>query len=356
MKRPTIHDVAREAGGCAATVSRVMRGAPDVGEDYRERVTAAVERLGYRPQMGAQAIRRGNTRLIGLLMPGMDLETFALSAEGVLREAAALGYSVVMMTSEGSSAVEQERLRALSGLPLDGLIIRPVAHASVFADARALTGLPVVGMGIPAGDTGVPAMYSGGPESAHLAARYLLRIGRRRIAMTVPFREDAVSDYGEFLRLAQHDPAQIGVARYHGYRNALEEAGVAFDPSLLLYSGYTREDGRQAAQALLSLDEPADAMICANDEAALGAMGFLAGQGVAVPQQVSLIGFDDSVICRACRPTLTSVSYGSRETGRRAMAALDKLIRGEALAPEDLSAKMTLIIRDSTCAPAAKTE
>lgn len=351
MKKTTIHDVAREAGVCAATVSRVINGDETVGAAYRKRVEEAIARLGYRPLLSARAIRGGRTGMLGMLMCRIDLDTFSRMVDGAMQEAARLGRSLVLMTSEGSSAVERERLQQMARLPIDGLIFRPVAHASALREARELTGVPVVGISMPSGDDRIPVFYSCAEESAYIAARYLLRIGRCRIAMTVSFREAKVSTYEELLRMAQQEPSQIGVQRYLGYRRAVEEAGGTFDPSLLLFYDYTREGGSGAAAALLSMDNPADALICANDEAALGALTFLREQGVSVPQRISLVGFDDSSICHAMSPTLTSVNCHSMETGRSAVRALEKLIAGQPVGPQDLATRASLVIRGSTCAP-----
>lgn len=141
--------------------------------------------------------------------------------------------------------------------------------------------------------------------------------------------------------------------RYLGYRSALAEANAPFDASLLLYYGYTQQGGHDAAAALLGRGREADALICANDEAALGALLFLREQGIAVPQQISLIGFDNSEICHAMSPGLTSVEGHAPEMGRRAVRRLDAQVEGRVPEPEpDLMPE--LIIRASTCAPEAQ--
>ena len=135
-----------------------------------------------------------------------------------------------------------------------------------------------------------------------------------------------------------------------GARMALQEAGIAFDPALILFQTFTREGGYRVAAQLLALDVPADALICANDEAALGALTFLREQRVHVPRQVSLIGFDDSAICQATSPTLTSVNFHSNEAGQQAVRILHALIHNQSPAPEDMTSAVSLVIRNSTCA------
>lgn len=239
MKKTTIVDVARDAGVSIATVSRVINDDPAVGKAYRERVEAAISRLQYRPQLAARSVRSGHTRLIGMLVPRFDLQTFCQLADGAMQEAAVLGYHIVMMSSEGSSAKEMEQLLHCSALPLDGLILRPVSFRSDFDQVLARLDRPVVGVNMAGAFR--PTLSSGAGESAYLATRYLLRIGRKRIALMVPFREQHVASVQALHDMAAADSQEIGVGRYLGYRRALEEAGVAFDPSVLLFYGYTQE-------------------------------------------------------------------------------------------------------------------
>lgn len=349
MGKTTIHDVARAAHVSTATVSRVLNGDEKVGADYRALVEEAAQRLGYHPQFSARYTRKGRSGLLAMLLPRVDLDVFRQMAEGAMREAAALDRGLILMTSEGSTRIEQERLAQLSAMPVDGLIYRPVVLTASREAVEERLGIPVVALDV--GNDG--EHLSMGWQSAYMAARYLLRIGRRRIALMVPFREKDVRTVEELDRLAGEGSREVGVQRYLGYRAALDEANVPFDPSLLLYYGYTQQGGHDAAAALLGRGREADAMICANDEAALGALLFLREQGIAVPQQISLIGFDNSSICHAMSPGLTSVEGHASETGRQAVRRLDALVEGRTPEPEpDLTPE--LIIRASTCAPVAR--
>lgn len=348
MGKATIHDVARAAHVSTATVSRVLNGDARVSADYRARVEEAVQRLHYRPQFSAQYTRRGRSGLLAMLLPRLDLDVFRQMAEGAMREAAALNRGLILMTSEGSTRVEQERLAQLAAMPVDGLIHRPVVLTDAYRDEAERLGMPVVGLNVGEDGEGRPI----GWQSAYMAARYLLRIGRRRVALMVPFREKRIRSAQELENLARAGSREVGVQRYLGYRCALEEAGVPFDPSLLLYDGYTQQSGHDAAAALLGQEREADAMICANDEAALGALLFLREQGITVPQRISLIGFDNSEICHAMSPALTSLEGHSLERGRRAVRRLDALVEGRTPQPEP-ELVPELMIRASTCAPEA---
>ena len=305
--------------------------------------------LGYHPQFSARYTRKGRSGLLAMLLPRVDLDVFRQMAEGAMREAAALDRGLILMTSEGSTRIEQERLAQLSAMPVDGLIYRPVVLTASREAVQERLEIPVVALDV--GNDG--ERLSLGRQSAYMAARYLLRIGRRRIALMVPFREKDVRTVEELDRLAGEGSREVGVQRYLGYRTALDDANVPFDPSLLLFYGYTQQGGHDAAAALLGRGREADAMICANDEAALGALLFLREQGIAVPQQISLIGFDNSSICHAMSPGLTSVEGHALETGRQAVRRLDALVEGRTPEPEpDLMPE--LILRASTCAPEAR--
>ena len=346
MGRTTIHDVARAAHVSTATVSRVLNGDAKVGADYRSRVEEAVQRLQYHPQFSARYTRKGRSGLLAMLLPRVDLDVFRQMAEGAMREAAALDRGLILMTSEGSTHTEQERLAQLTALPVDGLIHRPVVLTASTEEVRAQLGIPVVGLDV--GNDG--ERLSLGWQSAYMATRYLLRIGRQHIALMAPFREKDVRAVEDMERLAREGSREVAVQRYLGYRSALSEANAPFDPHLLFYYGYTQQGGHDAAAALLGRGREADAMICANDEAALGALLFLREQGIAVPQQISLIGFDNSDICHATSPTLTSIEGHALEMGRRAVRRLDALVEGRTPEPEP-DPTPELIIRASTCAP-----
>ena len=351
-KKTTIIDVAREAGVSTATVSRVLNNRESVGGENERLVRAAVEKLGYRPQAFARAVRSGKSGQIGLIIPQLGLENFVQLMDGVLLEAAKKGYSVVTMSSEGSSRTEMERIRDMASLPIEGLICRPVSSYEVLEQARELLGIPVVGLfSAPEKPGTVPCAIENRENSAYQGLRYLLSIGRRRIACAIPFRETKISSMEQLEQMVRDGVNEIGVYRYRGYRRALEEAGMPIDPSLFLFYGYTEQEGRRAAEHMLGAGLCADALMAANDVAALGAMSVFREQGIHVPQQISVIGSDNSSICRAMTPTLTSIDYHCVETGRHAMWMLEALLKGEALPAVPAEMHAELVIRRSTCSP-----
>ena len=333
-KKTTIIDVAREAGVSTATVSRVLNNQESVGGENERLVRAAVEKLGYRPQAFARAVRSGKSGQIGLIIPQLGLENFVQLMDGVLMEAAKKGYSVVTMSSESSSRMEMERIRDMAALPIEGLICRPVSSYEVLEQARDLLGIPVVGLfSAPEKPDAVPCAIENRENSAYQGLRYLLSIGRRRIACVIPFRETKISSMEQLEQMVRDGVNEIGVYRYRGYRRALEEAGMPIDPSLFLFYGYTEQEGRRAAEHML------------------GAMSVFREQGIHVPQQISIIGSDNSSICRAMTPTLTSIDYHCVETGRYAMQMMEALLKDEALPPVPTEMHAELVIRRSTCSP-----
>lgn len=351
-KKMTIIDVAREAGVSTATVSRVLNNHPSVGEENERLVRAAMDKLGYRPQAFARAVRSGKSGQIGLLIPQLELENFVQLANGVLLEAAKRGYSVVMMSSESASRTELERIRDLASLPVEGLICRPVSSYDVLEQAREILNIPVVGLfSAPDKPNAVPCAIENRENSAYQSLRYLLSIGHRRIACVIPFREKKITSIEQLEQMVKSGVNEIGVYRYKGYRRALEEAGMPLDPKLFLFYGYTEQEGRRAAEYMLGEGLDADALIAANDVAALGAMSVFREQGIRVPQQISIIGSDNSSICRAVTPTLTSIDYHCVETGRYAMRMLEALLKGEALPEVPADTRAELVIRRSTCSP-----
>lgn len=352
MSKITIHDVARAAGVSTATVSRVMSKKSNVGDAYIERVMAAAHRLEYRPQFAASVTRSGKSGIIAMLMPRLDLEIFSSIADGAVQKAAQLGRMLLLMSSEGSSQVERERLAQLASLPIDGLIYRPVTLPSSFDNIRSQFNIPIVGIDLPsAAESTLPGILSPAFESGYVAARYLLRLGRHRIAFMAAFRENNVTNPAQFHALVQANSQEVSVQRFQGILHAFDEAGLSFDPQNLLFCPYTQKGGHEAAASVISQNLSANALICANDEAALGALSFFREQGIRIPEQISLVGFDNSSICHAMQPSLTSIDYHSFETGQTTVTMLDSILKRDSLSVEQITIPITLVIRSSSCAP-----
>ncbi|MFN2323826.1 MAG: LacI family DNA-binding transcriptional regulator [Trueperaceae bacterium] len=328
----TIADVAKRAGVSIGTVSRVLNNVENTGADVRLRVRGAVEALGYVPNHAARSLKRRLTMQIALVVPDLTNPVYAQMAVGVQREAAAAGYHLTLVSSGGDWAEERLALQSVEERQVDGAIVcsltvTPSLVRAVAAHARSVC---VIG-GLPL-DCPVDNVRLDSVRGAELAVEHLVATGRRRIAFvngtsgTVP-----------------HD------VRDHGYRQALARAGIAYDERWVARGDFTMAGGYEAVDRLLTTQVAFDALFCANDAMALGAMRRLQESRVSVPRQVAVVGMDDIEAARMSTPTLTTVSLLARERGRIACELLLRRLSGGAVGePEKITVLPKLITRESS--------
>ncbi|OFJ51641.1 LacI family DNA-binding transcriptional regulator [Mycolicibacterium grossiae] len=329
MERPTLEDVARRAGVSRALVSIVMRDAPGAGAATRERVRAAAADLGYRPDPRARRLRQLRTRVIGVTFAAGQ-EFHADLVDGIYEAADGLGYDVVL---SGVTPHHDER-RALGTLVDDrceGIVaLGPDLPAGDLAGLDARVPAVVVARRV----RGVDAVRSDDAAGAALAVRHLLDLGHRRIVHLDGGRAPGAAE------------------RRRGYRAAMRAAGAA---PALLDGGLTERAGAAAAATLLGAAEPLPTAVFAfNDRCALGALDVFIRAGIAVPQRVSVLGFDDSPLARLAHVDLTTIRQEAAELARAAVVRLVERLDGAASAPVpvDVVIPPALVVR-STTAPAA---
>lgn len=325
-RRPTLEDVAARAGVSRALVSIVMRDAPGASNHTRERVKRAADDLGYRPDPRARRLRQHRSNLIGLTFAaGQDFH--ADLVDGVYVLADALGYDVVL------SAVTPHRdeLRAVRTLTDDrceGLIlIGPRMRAGRLVDLA--SGMPVVVMARRV--RGVDAVRSDDVAGAVAGVEHLLELGHRRILYL---------DGGGAPGAAE---------RLRGYRRATRDAGV---PEAVRPGGLTEREGAAAAAAMLETGDLPDAVFAFNDRCALGVMDVLIRAGVTVPQQISVLGFDDSPLAGLAHIQLSTIRQDSAGLAEAAVSRLVSRLDGDGArgAPTDIVRTPTLVVRGSTAA------
>lgn len=303
----TMHDVAARAGVSIKTVSNVVNGYPYIRPATKERVERAIVDLGYQVNLTARSLRQGRTGIIGLAVPELSLPYFAELADSVI--SAADAHDLVVLI-EQTGATRERELDVLTGHRrrlTDGLLFSPLALGPEDVDALVVDS-PMVLLGERIFDGPVDHVTMSNVEGAHAATAHLLGLGRRRIAI-----------------LGEHPGEAMGsaVLRMEGYRAALAEAGVDFDPALVGPAGpWHRATGAEAMGALLDAGVELDGVFAMNDALALGALHVLHSRRIDVPGRVAVIGFDDIDDARYSEPPLSSVSPGREEIARTAVAML----------------------------------
>lgn len=303
----TMHDVAQRAGVSVKTVSNVLNQYPYIRPATKERVERAIAELGYQVNLTARSLRQGRSGIIGLALPELSLPYFAELADSVIRAAEARGVVVVI---EQTGADRDRELDALTGQRrqlTDGLLYSPLALGP--EDAQALrVDYPLVLLGERIFDGPVDHVTMNNIDGARAAVAHLVSIGRRRIAV-----------------IGAHPGEAMGSAalRLEGYRAALTQAGIPYDPTLVGPAGaWHRSTGAEAMTALLESGTSIDGVFAMNDALALGALRVLHSWRVDVPKEIAVIGFDDIDEARYSEPPLTSVSPGREQIARTAVDML----------------------------------
>jgi LacI family transcriptional regulator len=307
--RPTIRDVASHAGVSPSTVSVILNAVEGarVADDTRRRVTEAARQLGYAADPAARALRTQRTHTIGFVSDVIATTPFAgRLIQGAQDAAWRQGMLMLLVNTGGDAEHEREALRTLVHRRVDGIVYATMYHRVVEVP-RLRAGLPLVLLDArPAEPGAVPCVVPDEEGGAAAALEELLRHGHRRIG----FVQD------------REGPPAAG-ERLRGYRDTLAAHGIAFDPALVAAGHPGAQGGRAALPRLLDLPDPPSAVFCFNDRMAMGAYQAAAARGLRIPDDLSVVGFDDQPeIADALRPGLTTIALPHHEMGEWAVQAL----------------------------------
>jgi DNA-binding LacI/PurR family transcriptional regulator len=331
--RPTIYDVARLAGVSTATVSRALNGSGQIAPATRAAIDAAVEQLGYQPNTAARSLVTRSTQTIALLLPDITNPFYAALMSGIQEQALEAGYTMLLCTTEGDPEREEQylsllRAKQVDGVLVDGLVLPPDRIARFTRD-----GLPIVCLDRDVDSRAVPLVQVDNRLGARLATEHLLSLGHTRIAHVAGAPELGISD-----------------ERTGGYRDALTAAGIESDPKLVAVGSFLEEGGHEAMRSLLERSD-FTAVFAANDLSAIGVMSAIVESGRSVPNDVSVVGFDDLRLSRFTIPALTTVHQPAVEIARRATQLLLDLAAGRDVPQLRHLLEPTLVVRDSTTPP-----
>lgn len=336
--RVSLKDVALRAGVSVKTVSNVVRGAVPVTEATRERVQASLDALGYRPNVSARSLRHGRTGIVALALPAIDSPYFSGLARAMIDVAGGYGLTVLIDQTDGRLDREVEVVEGMGSHLVDGVVLSPLAlGADELARRRGTAPLVLLGERVREGPADHVAIDN--VAAAREATQHLLSLGRRRVAA---------------VGVQEQVSAVTAQLRLRGYREAMAGAGVPVDEDLVVAVGqFGRADGAAAAQHLLSLPEPPDAVFCFDDLLALGVLRALAVRGVSVPGDVAVVGFDDIQDGAYASPSLTTVRPDVGAIASHAMALLDRRLGGDDIPPCEVVVGHRLVTRESSVGPLA---
>jgi LacI family transcriptional regulator len=300
----TVHDVARLAGVSPSTVSRILNGTARVAADKRQAVEQAIERLRFKPNLSARSLRNGSTRTVGILTQEIESAYFARGVRGIddgLRDS---GYAPIIVPGHWNPQEEAERVRLLIARRVDAIAILG-GHLSNTEIAEFARRQPIAVTDRSLQAPNVLSFEFDQFEGGRLATQHLIELGHRRIAHIAGLREQA-------------DAAP----RKEGYLRAHADAGLAVEPRLIAEGNFLETGGILAMNQLLDTHLPFTAVFCANDQTAWGARLALQRRGLRVPEDISLVGFDDLPQSAFMSPPVTTVRQPVYEMGLAVAASL----------------------------------
>jgi LacI family transcriptional regulator len=312
-RRVSMDDVARHVGLSRTTVSFVINGRADtkISEESRGRIWAAVKELGYRPNAGAKSLASSRTNLIGLITDITSTPFAGGVIHGAQEAAWHQGKLLLIVSSEGDSAVEAAAFEMLLERRVEGVIYATLAHREVTLPDSA-SEVPTVLVHCFERERQFPVIVPDEADGGYRATKRLIEAGHRRIAL---------------INLEPALAASVG--RRLGYLRALAEAGIPDVPELSVSATATAVGGYQGASQLLSLDEPPTGFFCGTDRMAMGAYDAIKERGLRIPDDVGVVGFDNQEIIAAyLRPPLTTVALPFEEMGAAAVRLLAANLTG----------------------------
>ncbi len=327
-----MHDVAAAAMVSVATVSRVLNGNEKVDRERQRRVLAAIDELGYRRDGVARNLRRGSTKVWGLVISDIENPFFTSLVRGVQDQADDEGYSVILLNSDEDLGTEARCLALMVEERVAGAILSPVSETESVMDLLVSTGTPTVMVDRRMRGPQVDTVTVDNVLGAYDGTMHLLGAGHRRVAC-----------------ISGPPASTTGVNRLNGYLRALEETGLPAELQLIRTTDFKRGGGYRATLDLFRQDPRPDAMIVMNNLMTEGALHALRELGLRVPQDVALVGFDDLSWATLVEPQLTTIAQPVRELGRAAAELLGRRCRGDTLGfPAEVMLTPTLQIRESS--------
>ena len=324
----TLRVIAREAGVSASTVSRIINGTVKVSEQLKGAVEAAIARHDFRPDAAARGLALGRTLTIGVLSQSIDSPFYAEGLRGVELRLLQAGYAALFMSGNWNEADEERCMREFIDRGVDGIIMFAgrLSDAAVKDFAKRV---PIVVTGRSLKAAGVCSLPIDDRQGAVLAMRHLIGRGHRRIA---------------FIAGSENHPDAL--QRLAGYKAGLQEAKIPFDPALVVAGDWHEEGGLRATLQLIDSRREFTAIFCVNDQTAHGAYLGLFRKGLSVPDDVSVVGFDDLPSSSYTLPPLTSVRQSVGLLGERSVEGVLALIGGRR--PRVESPAVEIVVRDST--------
>ena len=328
--RPTMRDVAKATGFSVNTVSRALSDKPDVNEETRKTIVEAATKMGYRPNKLARSLRSKKTHTIGVIVADIANPYFGALVKGVEKEARKRHYSVILLNTDEDYERESEAIQVVLEERVDGIIISPTQKETGTVKNLLQLGIPFVLFGRRFSDLETNYVVTDDVHGGFLATEHLISLGHRRIGMI-------------------NGPIHISSAkeRFQGYREALGRYGLKQDQSLVTAGAVTMEDGYEVAESLLNKNPRPTAIFAFSDFVSFGVMKAIRKVGLKVPEDISVVGYDDNQFASCSETPLTTIHIPKEELGINAAKVLKEQF--DANQPiKKVELPVDLIVRQST--------
>lgn len=334
MSKPTIYDIAKLAGVSTATVSKVFNQTGRISEETRKRIFAISEQLNYQPSVVASALTGKRTYTIGLLIPDLANPFFAEVARHVEDRANELGYNVVICNTDNNEAKEMKYVQLLRQKSVDGIIVATGVKNDDTLTELIRQEVPISLIARDRSHLSASSVLVDDYMGGYQAATHLIELGHKRIAIVAENRRIASSE-----------------DRIRGYRHALEQAGLPIEDRYILESDFTIQGGRRAAEMLLSEENPPTAIFACNDLLAIGAIQAAGDRNLSIPGDLSVVGFDNTILAEITYPPLTTVAQPIQAMGHQVVDLIAGEINQTGKVKQRIVIVPELIVRRSTAAP-----
>lgn len=310
IKKPTIKDVAKESNVSVATVSRILNDLDGYSEETRKKVTMVVEKMGYRRNAIAMNLKTKTSHTIGVLLPKVETTFYVEILNGIEDMAHKNNYSVFICNTGASSHLLPYYLDVLSERQVDGIIVCSLSPKDMYDKDIIDTKIPCILVSTLSPRFPLPYIKVDDFQAAYAATSYLIENGHTKIAMLGGEKEDPIA----------------GIPRVQGYRQALKEHNLNINESLIKYGGFSFKEGKCAMEKLLSENEKITAIFASCDDIAVGAMFIAHKRGILIPEDLSIIGYDNTKASEMSYPPLTTIAQPSYEMGQKSVEMLIKTV------------------------------
>ncbi|AFJ63151.1 transcriptional regulator [Bacillus velezensis YAU B9601-Y2] len=328
----TIYDVAREANVSMATVSRVVNGNPNVKPTTRKKVLEAIDRLGYRPNAVARGLASKKTTTVGVIIPDISSIFYSELARGIEDIATMYKYNIILSNSDQNLEKELHLLNTMLGKQVDGIVFMGGNITDEHVEEFKRSPVPIVLAASVEEQGETPSVAIDYEQAIYDAVKLFIDKGHRDIA---------------FVSGPMQEPINRS-KKLQGYKRALEEAAIPFNEQFVAEGDYTYDSGMEALQSLMGLDRKPTAILSATDEMALGIIHAAQDQGLSIPDDLDIIGFDNTRLSLMVRPQLSTVVQPTYDIGAVAMRLLTKLMNKEPVEEHIVELPHRIELRQST--------